>query len=1442
MTLPPYKNLDEVKDWLNGIGTEVSISSNMFDAAMVNKLLDILIIDNDPIIITNATAVVDGTAPYLSGKTTLMEVPETEVVFLFTEPEANLLLTLNLKMPEAESPDGITWQLIEGFNCGFTNLKGVMSPNEELAVISLLFDCDIVVETFSIPVSMAIPTFEGDWTLNINSDRMGNDELTNNILYVIAGNQFITSILPDEISSQIENFSLTDFQMSFNASSSAQTISLIRIGLQYRANWSFFGGLFVVQNIEFDYQIFNPLQEGGNYQASLIGNMKISDDFPFQVGGQFPNQTVFARLQPDTTISLSQIFEFFHIPLPEGFPASIGINSLGLTFYILNNSYEFTLGISDAIPIAGNVQLDSATFSLGADYDGTGKMFGYGNFYSQFTVGTTSVLLSAVYDESNGVTMSGEAYDLPIGDLITTLLESFELNDYPKFISGITLDKLIVNYNTASGDFSFDCIGTIPVAANAAVAIEVKLTALCSVADKGYDSLKASGIITYTDADGIVQVFEIDFEKDTDTSFAAAWTISGTPIGINYIASLVGLASLVPAIPSDLDLDLKAASFVCNNNESNSMFILTANSLRYGLAVFAAVQNAVSKQWVFFYGMKTDTSVSLSNLPIINNATGSDKGELAIEAIQANVASCIIGPETAKLINDIIALEGPEYPQVPDEGMSDLVVFSMWVNIGGTLVPLSLGIPADEPDTLHMLALTSSAGDSDVYWYQLQKNFGPMYFEKIGLAYRDSAIFILLNCSVTANKLTLTLNGFGIGIPISDFSVTYAISGIGVTFQSGSILVSGELTGTFFDPINLTGQLFIKNKALSIGALGGYTQVSGQPSMFLYAVLNYPIGGPPYMFVTGLSIGFGFNRSLVLPDINGVASFPFVEWAMGINPPRADPSSNIAVQVDETLQTLIDRGTVAVSTGTNWLAAGVKFTSFEILDSFTLLNVVFGTNIEIGLLGLSRLVLPPGVDTPIVYAELALEGSFSTESELVAITGELTANSYVLSKDCHLTGGFAVYLWVAGDHFGEFVVTLGGYNPNYIVPSYFPLVPRLGMNWKVTNEFTIKGEEYFALTCNSVMAGGYMDAVWQSGGIKAWFSVRADFLIMWKPFYYDIRASVSVGASFTINLVFTKVKMTMYIGASVHIWGPDFSGKASVDMGIISFVIKFGHAGSNPAKAISWTEFVKEMLPQKSDTLASPLGRRRLTAGDEVPNPDVCQIIITGGLITELSSAENDLNWIVNGESLILTTQATIPSKTSVLVGHFDPDPDEAGQNTNFGVRPVGTAAADLQSEHVITITGENSIFRAIKTLGKVAKGLWEPVAFDSNGNPKMDAPLDNTTINDVLTGYTLMPYVAPPDQTLPVTLENLLYSVISPTIDCNWGNPYVPTEGDFEGDTVENTIMTALAINNRDLLVQAMIDDGLALATDIDVSVLTDSTTSYLLAEPVMSLLGEEN
>ncbi|PLK44535.1 DUF6603 domain-containing protein [Emticicia sp. TH156] len=1459
------KNLNDVKLWLQPIqpGEKTPVSSSMFDASLVNKLFSML--PGTSTIDVKVTAVVaDGDSPSLSGRALLMGQPDTDLVFTFTEPGDNLLLTLNLNLPES-----VTWQLVSGLSFGFTHLKGTLSPDEELSVITLVFACDIVAgspKPLYFPVSMTIPTFDGDWTLSGSFEQLG--DLTHDFLYAIGGNNAITTILPAEVAAQLNNFSLKDFQLSFNPSK--QTVAFIRIKLQYAANWSFFGDLFVVENIVFDYEVFHPLTSENYFQATLLANMTLFEGFPFQVGGQFPDKVVFAQLQPDRPAELTKVFNFLKIPLPQNFP-DVEISTLSLVYYTDEGGYNFRLAITKPLPIAGKVSLDNASFEMGANFDPLkDKMTGFGSLYAHFTVGSATVLLSAVYKEGEGVDMTGEVDNLPIGELIAELLDTFGITWYPKFISEITLKKLKVTYNTSSGDFTFDCIGHIPMADNPGVDIEVSLSAIKSATANAYNTdVEAKGVVTYKE-----QVYTLIFSKTAaDTAFAAQWLNKGTPLGINSIADMLGLGSLVPPIPPELDISLKAAAFVYDSAQSQPLFVLEAASAVYGNSAFAAIKDKTTKKWIFYYGMATDSVIDLSNLPIIDKITFISEGILAVEAIHVDIASNPISKENAALINKIINKYAPgdlKFPNVPEKGMINLVAFSMEINIGGTKIPISLGADNSEEvsaieqlavyhDTLTeldakgrysvMQTVSSDNGGSKTFWFNLQKNFGPLYFEKIGLAYKEPDIYVLVNCAATAGGLTIALDGFGVSLPISNFNVSFTISGISVTFQSGPLLISGGLMGSF-EPVDLVGQLFIKTKTLTIGAIGGYTEVDNHPSLFVYAVLNYPIGGPPYLFVTGLSAGFGFNRSLVLPGINGVATFPFVQWAMGMNnPPSANPNGNIAKQVNDVMQTLITDGIVAPLAGNNWLTAGVRFTSFEILDSYAMLSIAFGTKFEISLLGLSKLILPPGAGTKgsklpiIVYAELALAASFSTETGLIAVQGQLTNSSYVLSKDCHLTGGFAFYLWTSGPHFGEFVVTLGGYNPNYLVPDYYPVVPRLGMNWKVTNELSIKGGEYFALTSNAAMAGGYMEAVWQSGGIKAWFSVQADFLIMWKPFYYDISAAVSIGASFKIDLWFTTLSVTIHVGASLHIWGPEFSGVAKVKVAIISFTIAFGAKNQVKQKTISWDSFAKDMLPQKSSDTPKALAASN---ADTPPDPDVCKIVISNGLISQLSDKEGELNWIVNAENFELSTQAVIPSKDWSLSSNITLDTDapnaSVAQNTNFGIRPTGTPQANLSSTHKITITSkEDSTFKATRTLGKVAKSLWQPVAFDSQGNPILGNPVQDTTLDDVLTGFVIAPYIKPPDHTLPIELVNLQYTLAPEFQYFSWAAPYVPTNDEFEGDTVENTIMTPRAIDNRTLLVQAIINNGLTVDANINVKELADPATNYLLAEPEMRLLGEE-
>ncbi len=164
-------------------------------------------------------------------------------------------------------------------------------------------------------------------------------------------------------------------------------------------------------------------------------------------------------------------------------------------------------------------------------------------------------------------------------------------------------------------------------------------------------------------------------------------------------------------------------------------------------------------------------------------------------------------------------------------------------------------------------------------------------------------------------------------------------------------------------------------------------------------------------------------------------------------------------------------------------------------------------------------------------------------------------------------------------------------------------MPRLGLDWKVSDKLQITGTLYFALTSSAVMAGGGMSAVWKSGAIRAWFTVQADFLLVFQPFHYYISAGVQLGASVEVDLWFTSFTLSAHLGVGIEIWGPPFSGRATVDLSIVSFTISFGAEGRDTSTRISWPDFVRTLLPRAESRTeptraARPGGRRRAAAAD----------------------------------------------------------------------------------------------------------------------------------------------------------------------------------------------------------------------------------------------------
>ncbi|WP_223422665.1 DUF6603 domain-containing protein [Tateyamaria pelophila] len=602
----------------------------------------------------------------------------------------------------------------------------------------------------------------------------------------------------------------------------------------------------------------------------------------------------------------------------------------------------------------------------------------------------------------------------------------------------------------------------------------------------------------------------------------------------------------------------------------------------------------------------------------------------------------------------------------------------------------------------------------DKVWIPVEKSFGPMFCRKVGLGF-DSERHLLVGFdgSVELGPLGIDLMNLSVGIPlthpqdIKDY--TLDLGGLDLTFQGGPVEISGsflEMTTKVKSPnpppaeidvVQYTGAALIKTEVFSLTGLGSYASIDGSPSMFVFAVLDKNLGGPVFFNVTALAAGFGFKRKLLLPSIDQVQEFPLVKVI-------SDPSyiAN-ADDPEEALKKLSEA--IPPDPSSYWLAAGVRFRSFEQIETVALLAVTFGTDLSVSVLGLSKLSVPAHLkasENPICYAELALRAEFNPAVGVLSVEARLTSNSYVFDKDCKLTGGFAFFTWFKGDHEGDFVVTLGGYHPDFKRPDHYPVVPRLGLDWK-NGDIRITGELYFALTPSCLMAGGKLAAVYDIGWAKAWFVAYADFIISWKPFFYRIRIGVSIGASATVRVdlgLFT-VSMTFKfeLGADLHICGPDFTGEARIKFYVVSFTVHFGADGSAEPAAIDWHDFSKSFLPKHAA---------------------VTSVVYAGGLLQEWDDTDNDRKIpLVNAQELVVNVQTMAPCTDVSYLGKTTPGGDD--YKSKLGIKPLYSKTLDSPLKVRMASDVSGDVDPDLFEVKVIRKGF--PDAMWGQGKPDLKTP-----------------------------------------------------------------------------------------------------------------------
>ena len=423
----------------------------------------------------------------------------------------------------------------------------------------------------------------------------------------------------------------------------------------------------------------------------------------------------------------------------------------------------------------------------------------------------------------------------------------------------------------------------------------------------------------------------------------------------------------------------------------------------------------------------------------------------------------------------------------------------------------------------------------------IQRTIGPLEIAALLVDVREKSFAIALDLGFELGPIAVAAYELGLRFHYNDDSVGDDLTvepflhGLGLSMDTDVVKLAGFFAAVEGD----NGTDYVGGAVVSVAgyfelsAIGGYTQLEDDTtSLFIFASLVAPLGGPPWFFITGVAGGFGYNRSLPAPGL--MLDHPFLRVMRG----------EIAVGTGNAANDLKDLSIhfVAVK-GQHWIAAGIQFIAFGFIYGKVVVAIGFGNKFSMQILGMASF----GIE-PICYFEIGIE--VTADEEKFIMRARLSPNSYVIHRDIFsLQGDFALCAWYADPHKGDFLFSIGGYHPLFEKPEHYPELIRVGARATVYDFVHLSVEVFFCCTPQALMAGAKASLWAEFAGIEAGLDVYVDVLMKWDPFFLRARLGVHVWFVF-----FGRHE----IGVDLDIWTPEFGGKATIDLALVEFDIYFG--------------------------------------------------------------------------------------------------------------------------------------------------------------------------------------------------------------------------------------------------------------------------------------------
>ncbi|MFG2905047.1 DUF6603 domain-containing protein [Kitasatospora sp. NPDC048286] len=741
--------------------------------------------------------------------------------------------------------------------------------------------------------------------------------------------------------------------------------------------------------------------------------------------------------------------------------------------------------------------------------------------------------------------------------------------------------------------------------------------------------------------------------------------------------------------------------------------------------------------------VRLNLSAGLSSLPVVGSQVP-EEVDVRLTGLCVDVANRALVLTDVQRVNAMLtAMGGQGAPLLLAEASwpgkarlaLDVELGGKHLQLGtqdGSPPPSMRAIGRNDQETISTVGGKDLSGTPSTAWYTVDRVLGPVRLDRLGVSYADGTVWLLIDAGVDMGGLKFSGRGMGLGISLHDPArITPRLDGLGIGFSRPPIEISGALINQVRKGylVSLLGAAVIDVPSFSLSAVGGYAQrVNAQPSLFVFGQLGFPAGqgvGPPPFRVTGAAAGFGYNSTVRLPDISEIDTFPFL-------PSAAGGGTDAMTLADSLTRSAAGKAPwVSEAPGRVWLAAGLRFDSFQFIHARALVLGEFGltggSDITLALLGQADADFPLKSTGSSRYAHvsLALMASYTSRENALRVQAQIQPGSFLVHPSCKLSGDAALVLWFGPKHAGDFVLTVGGYHPKFQVPLHYPAARRLAIEWDA-GPVSLRGACYAALTPSAFMVGAELDVAFHEGPIQAWCRAVLDALIQWDPFRFRVTMSVRIGVRIDI-----LIPISAEIGVDLDLWGPPTGGIAHVYVAFgWTFDLRFGEDPPSEPKPLGWSDFVSRMLPGPVAQVIVESGRLPAEPADgATEKPDeICEM---------------------SRDGFTVLTRASIPASEVVLVTPGHTGKTDTGKTIT--VRPTGVTATSV---HKVTVTHDGAVIDPTEATygwtvgqvtGKVPLGLWGEPLKSAGQAPQLPVPTAKPELVDRLTGTRITAPRRPP-------------------------------------------------------------------------------------------------